>query len=281
MLPRLDGHDAASGHGLRAALRVRHVPADHQGWLAARTAGQLAAPPGPLGGRASSREGGGQAELLVRGARRDSARHRRQAIQVDRHSLRSPGRGLRRQDHQHASPVGRGCARLFRFSGVQPRGIRRRGGRDARGGILDARAVSRRFHAHGAGAALRAGVFSGRLFAGRSRATISAAQCRLDQASGKGRHPAQRHASQHGRARTDAHSAGRRPPRLGPGLGHHAADSGLHKSHAAARSPGEVARRLVRDVAAAPPGDHLRNQSPTARFRSGPVPRRRGPRARG
>ena len=51
VLPRLDGHHAAPGHGLRAALRVRHVPADHPGRLAARTAGQLAAPPRPVGSR--------------------------------------------------------------------------------------------------------------------------------------------------------------------------------------------------------------------------------------
>ena len=77
LLPRLDGHDAAAGDGLRPALRVRHLQADHPGRLAARAAGQLAAPPGPVGGRAPAREGGGQAELLVRGARRKLARRRR------------------------------------------------------------------------------------------------------------------------------------------------------------------------------------------------------------
>ena len=58
-------------------------------------------------------------------------RHCRQAVQSDRHSLRSPGGGLRRQDHQHASALGRRGAGLLRLSGVQPRRFRRRGGRDA------------------------------------------------------------------------------------------------------------------------------------------------------
>ena len=56
VLPRLDGHDAAPGHGLRAALRVRHLQAVHQGRLAAGTAGQLAPASGPVGGRAPARE---------------------------------------------------------------------------------------------------------------------------------------------------------------------------------------------------------------------------------
>ena len=50
VLPRFDGDDAAPGDGLRAALRVRHVPAVDRERLAARASGQLAAPAGPLGG---------------------------------------------------------------------------------------------------------------------------------------------------------------------------------------------------------------------------------------
>ena len=42
------------GDGLRAALRVRHVQADPGRRMAARTAGQLAAPAGSLGGRPSA-----------------------------------------------------------------------------------------------------------------------------------------------------------------------------------------------------------------------------------
>ena len=51
LLPRLDGHDATPGDGLRPALRIRHLPADHPGRLATRAAGQLAPPAGPLGDR--------------------------------------------------------------------------------------------------------------------------------------------------------------------------------------------------------------------------------------
>ena len=200
LLPRLDGHDAASGHGLRPALRIRHLQADHPGRLAARAAGQLAAPARSVGSRAAAREGGSQAELLVRGARRHLARDRRTAVQSDRHSVRSPGSRLRRQDHQHAPALGRGCARLLRLSGIQPRRFRRRGGRDARGRIAHARALSGRFHQHGAGTALRAGVLSGRLLAGRSRAALPAGQRRLERASREGRHPAQRHASRRWRS---------------------------------------------------------------------------------
>ena len=37
LLPRLDGHDATPGHGLRAALRIRHLQAVHPGRLATRS----------------------------------------------------------------------------------------------------------------------------------------------------------------------------------------------------------------------------------------------------
>ena len=87
LLPRFHGHDAASRDGLRPALRIRHVQADHSGRLAAGAAGQLAPPSGSLGGRPPAREGRNQAELLLRSARRGLARDRRQAVQLDRHSL--------------------------------------------------------------------------------------------------------------------------------------------------------------------------------------------------
>ena len=268
LLPRLDGHDAAPGHGLRPALRVRHLPADHPGRLAARAAGQLAAPPRPLGGRPPARDGRGQAELLVRGARRDAcAPILGRPSTPDRHPLRSPRGRLRRQDDQHAAPLGRGRARLLRLPGVQPRRLRRRAGRDARGRIAHARALSRRLDEPGAGAALRAGVFPGRLLAGRPRAPLPPQQRRLERASREGRHPAQRHAPVAGRPRVDAHPARRGAPRLGRGLGPDPADAGLHEPHAAARGAGEMAGRVVRDAAAAPPGDHLRDQPPPPRRR--------------
>ena len=47
LLSRFDGDDAVAGDGLRSALRIRHLQADHPGRLAAGTAGQLAARPDP------------------------------------------------------------------------------------------------------------------------------------------------------------------------------------------------------------------------------------------
>jgi len=87
VLPRLDGHDAAAGHGLRAAVRVRALQADHPGRLAAGAARQLAASAGPVGSRPPVREGGRQAELFLRGARRDLATHRRPTVEPDRAPL--------------------------------------------------------------------------------------------------------------------------------------------------------------------------------------------------
>ena len=108
VLPRVHGDETAPGHGLRAALRVRHLPPGHPGWLAARGAGQLAAPPGSVGGRPPPRDGGGRARLRVRAAGGDAARGHRSAVDPDRHPLR-PARGRpRRPDDQHAPAVGGG-----------------------------------------------------------------------------------------------------------------------------------------------------------------------------
>ena len=111
----------------------------------------------------------------------------------------------------------------FDFQRIQPRRFRRRAGRDAGRRIAHARAVSRRFDQPRAGTALRAGVFPGRLFAGRSGAPLPARQRRLERAAREGRHPAQRHAPHDGRAGADADPAGRGATGLGPGLGPHAA----------------------------------------------------------
>ena len=53
MFPRLDGDAAAASHGLRTALRVRHVHAVDSEWLAAGTAGSLATTSRPLGSGAT------------------------------------------------------------------------------------------------------------------------------------------------------------------------------------------------------------------------------------
>ena len=168
------------------------------------------------------------------------------------------------------------CAQLFRLSGIQQRRFCRRPGGDSRGRVADPRALSRRFHQHGTGPALRAGVFPGRLLIGRSRPALPPQQCRLEHVPRQGRDSAQRHASDDGGAGVDADPARRGASRLGPGLGSDAEDVGLHQSHAAARSAREMAGRLVRDDAAAPFGDHLRDQSAFPRRRPDPLSRRRG-----
>src|SRR5262249_17400867 len=91
-LPRLDGYLAAPCDGVRVALRIRHLSPDDPGWLAARAAGQLAAPARPVGGGTAARSRRGEAELLVRAARRGSAHRARSAVEPDRHPVR-PTRG--------------------------------------------------------------------------------------------------------------------------------------------------------------------------------------------
>ena len=130
-------------------------------------------------------------------------------VEPARHPVRSPGGGLRRQDDQHAPPLGRRSARLLRLPGVQPRRVRERARRAARGRVPDPGALSRRLHQHGAGAALRAGVLPRRLLAGRPRAALPPGQRRLERAAREGRDPAQRHPPSAGRARADAHPARR------------------------------------------------------------------------
>ena len=127
--------------------------------------------------------GRSEAQLLVRDARRQLARDPRPAIESDRHSVRSPGGGLRRQDDQYAPALGCGGTRLLQLSGIQQRRFRRRAGRDARGRVADAGLVSGRLDQPGAGIALCAGVFSGRLFAGGSRAAFPREQHRLERAA--------------------------------------------------------------------------------------------------
>ena len=109
----------------------------------------------------------------------------------------------------------------------------------------------------GQGAAIRAGVFSRRLLAGRYYPAVSPRQRRLERASRQGRDPAQRYASDDGGAGVDADSARRREAWMGSSLGSDAKNPGVHQPYAAARGSREMAGCVVRDVDAASPRDHL------------------------
>ena len=85
---------------------------------------------------------------------------------------------------------------VFDFQAFSAGEFVERAGRAAHGRIPDPGALPRRLHEHGAGAALRAGVFPRRLLARRPRAPLPPAQRRLERAARQGRDPAQRHPSQ-------------------------------------------------------------------------------------
>ena len=119
VLPRLDGHDATAGHGLRAALRVRHLPPVDPRRLAAGTAGQLAAAPRPVGGRPAQRAGRGQAERLVRGVAAGPcgpSPASRPACSASRTTAPSSATAARRSTRSGSGPRRRRTTSIFRSS---------------------------------------------------------------------------------------------------------------------------------------------------------------------
>ena len=112
----------------------------------------------------------------------------------DRHPLRSARRRLRRQDHQHAAPVGRRGAGRLRLPASSAAATSSGAGRVAGGRVAHARPLSGRLDRPRPRAAVPAGVFPGRLLARRPRAPLPAHERRLDRAAGERRDPAQRHA---------------------------------------------------------------------------------------
>ena len=271
VLPRFDGDARHSGHGLRPALRIRHLQADlRDGWQHEQPDHWLARPdPWEVARPDEAVEVRLACSFDIRGGR--AADRPGPAFDAHRHSVRPPGGRVRRQNHQHAAPVVRRHARLLRLPAVQRRRLRRRAGRDAHGRNADARALPGRLDHRREGAALPAAVLPGGLHAGRRDPPVPRRRQRLVRAARQGRDAAQRHASDARGPRTDADPPRRGEARMGRGLGSHAAHARLHEPHAAARGAGEVAAAVVRDDAAAAARDHLRDQPPLARRSAQPV----------
>ena len=208
LLSRLDGDDAAAGDGLRAALRIRHVQTVHPktaGSTKSRTTGCAARTRGRS--RARTRRSKSELELLVRDAGRAFAPRRRAALYADRHPVRSAGVGYGGKTINTLRLWAAAAPDYFDFQEFSSGDFV-----GALAGTLAAESLTRVLYPddsteHGAGTALRAGVFSRRLLAGRSRAALPPQQCRLEHLSRQGRDPAQRYASDDGGAGVDADPA--------------------------------------------------------------------------
>ena len=271
---------AAPGDRLRPAVRVRDLPPGDRRRPAGRAPRPLAPPSRPLGGHPAEGGRGGRVELRlpVEGGEARSGPGR--ADDPRRHALRPAGRRLRRPDHQHAAALGRGDAPGLQLPGVQPRRLLRRRPREGRGRVAHAGPLPRRLDAPRQRLAVRAGVFPGRLLAGRHRGAVPPPRQRLARAARQGRDPAQRHPPGAGRRRADAHPAGSGPAGLGRSVGPDRPDPGLHQPHVVARGAGDLADRPLRDRPAPAPRDHLRGQPPLPGRRACAPSRRRGPRPR-
>ena len=201
------GHDAASGHGLRLALRIRHVQAVHQGRLAAGTAGQLAAPPDPWEVARPHEKVEVQLNCSFEMRGGSSARHSRTTVHLigipyDRPVVGYGGKTIN-------------TLRLWAAAAPDYFDFQEFSSGDFVGAVaetLDAESLTRVLYPDDStsmGQALR---FVQEYFlVACSLADLVRRfrrdQLRLEHASRKSRHPAQRYASVHGRARVDAHPA--------------------------------------------------------------------------
>ena len=254
LLPRLAGHHATPGDGLWAALRVRHLPPDdHKTASRSNSPTTGCAQPDPW-------EVARPRETVEVRSTAPSRLRKRRPPRDPRHSpshllgmpYDRPVVGYGGQTINTLRLWAAACARLLRLRRIQYRRLRRRRRRPR----CSRETVTRVLYpddSTSAGQGLRfvQEYFLVGLLAGRHRRRASAAtNGDWTDAARQGRHPAQRHAPRDGRARVDAHPAGRGQARLGRGLGPHRPHAGLHEPHAAARGAGEVAGPLVRAGAA-------------------------------
>ena len=202
---------AAPGDGLRAALRVRHLPPGDRttaGSASSRTTGCA----GPTRGRSPARTRRSRSRST---ARSSCATGRCTSIPgrpstPDRHPVRPPGRRLRRQDDQHAAPLGRRGAGLLRLpasSAAATSSARwpRRSAAESLTRVLypdDSTAMGKRLR------------FVQEYFLVACSLADLVRRFRRGnddwtRAAREGRHPAQRHAPRAGRPRADAHPARR------------------------------------------------------------------------
>ena len=167
VLPRLDGHDAPAGHGLWAALRIRHVSTVHSRTVGNKrtpTTGSARPDPWEIARPHEKVEVKLNCSFEVRGGTLQAIPGRPSSligIPFDRPVVGYGGKTINTLRLWAAA-----APDYFDFQEFSTRRLRGGGGRNTGGGITHPGAVSRRFHQRGAGFALCAGVFPGRLLAG-------------------------------------------------------------------------------------------------------------------
>ena len=262
LLPRLDGHHAAPGHGLRLAVRVRHLSPDDPGWLATRAAGQLAASSRSLGSRPSARD---------RWKSNSTARSSCAAAACARFPAGRPALIGIPYDRPVVGYGGKTINTLRLWDAATP-------------DYFDFQEFSSGDFVGALAETLAADSLTRVLYPDDSTSMGQGLRfvqeyflvaCSLaDLVRRFRRNNADWNALPDKAAiqLNDTHPAMAVPelmrilldeaqPRLGRSLGSDAANAGLHEPHAAARGPGKMAAGLVREHAAAASGDHLRNQS--------------------
>ena len=233
----------------------------------------------PVGGRAP----GAVVHRQLRGPRRAAPGQRRHALGLGRlpadhrRRLRHADRRLRLVQRQQPAPVVGEGHRRVPLRRLQPRLLRRGGGRQADGGEPDQGALPQRRGLRRPRTAAAPAVLLRLLLGAGHRPPLQGRERRLAEVPGQGVRADERHPSGAGRRRADAHLPRQGRRRVGQGLGDHRQFDRLHQPHAAAGGAGALAGEHVRAAAAAAPADHLRDQQPLPAQGGDPLPRRLRP----